>query len=123
MCCNQLCWLLLPQYIIYKDPATFEAIFLKLAICCAQFFCLSMFAMLIFYIAMLHRRMKTFNVENVKLLDGMHEGLLIVHKSTTSMQLTREIMFCNKSAEKLLTNLFSFWNLNASRNNHAGQQE
>ena len=110
LCANQLCWLFLPQYTIYKDPPTANAIIVNLSICFVHFVCLSIFAMLLIYIALLHRRMKTFNVENVKLLDGMHEGLLIVQKSANSMRtLTSDIMFCNRSAEKLLTNVIHFW--------------
>ena len=38
------------------------------------------FAMAIIYISNLHTKLTTTNVENVKLLDGMHEGLLILSK-------------------------------------------
>ena len=54
--------------------------------------------------------MRVFNVENVKMLDGMHEGLLILTKSSAS---TPNIMFCNRSAEKLLSR--------AMRHQDAGQ--
>ena len=36
-------------------------------------------------------------MENAKLLDGMHEGLLILSKKE------RRTMFCNNTADKLLT--------------------
>ena len=111
LCVNQLCWVFLPQYTIYKDPLTPNALTVKISIVFATFVCLSLFAMLLMYIAQLHRRMKNLNCENVKMLDGMHEGLLIVQKSTTNSMrtLTNDIMFCNRSAEKLLTNLIQFW--------------
>ena len=41
--------------------------------------------------------MKTQLVENLKLLDGMHEGLLILSKSDN------KAMFCNRPAHKLLS--------------------
>ena len=117
LCANQLCWLFLPQYTIYKYPPTANAILIKISIVLVQFVCLSLFAMLLIYISLLHRRMKTVNVENVKLLDGMHEGLLIVQKSASSMHtLTSDIIFCNRSAEKLLTNLIHFWNSATQKN-------
>ena len=44
------------------------------------------------YISHLHKKLATTNVENVKLLDGMHEGLLILSKEG------RKTMFCNRPA-------------------------
>ena len=45
--------------------------------------------MLILYISELHNRMNILNESNIKLLDGMHEGLLILSKTTNLS------MFCN----------------------------
>ena len=50
----------------------------------------TVFAMIILYISTLHVRIKAFNVENIKLLDGMHESLLILSKTNN------RVMFCNK---------------------------
>ena len=52
--------------------------------------------MMITYISQLQLRLRTFNLENIKLLDGMHEGLLIL--STKN----KKVMFCNKPSQKLL---------------------
>ena len=60
-------------------------------------FCTLLSATLI-YISKLHNKLDTVNVENVKLLDGMHEGLLIISKKEMST------MFCNKPAQKILNN-------------------
>ena len=38
----------------------------------------------------LQTKLKDLNGENIKLLDGMHEGLLILSKSN------KNVMFCNK---------------------------
>ena len=61
-------------------------------------FCTLISATLI-YISKLHNKLDTVNVENVKLLDGMHEGLLIISKKEKST------MFCNKPAQKILNSL------------------
>ena len=58
-------------------------------------FCTLLSASLI-YISKLHNKLDTVNVQNVKLLDGMHEGLLIISKREKST------MFCNKPAQKIL---------------------
>ena len=41
---------------------------------------LACIAIIILYISILHGKMKTQNDENIKLLDGMHEGLLILQE-------------------------------------------
>ena len=46
--------------------------------------------------------MKIIISENMRLLDGMHEGLLILNKADES------IMFCNKPAQKLLQDTMNF---------------
>jgi len=62
---------------------------------CVLIFCsISMAAI---YISKLHNTVKTTNMENAKLLDGMHEGLLILSKKE------RRTMFCNNTADKLLS--------------------
>ena len=48
------------------------------------------------YIVDLHQELHTTNTENVKLLDGMHEGLVILSKTS------HEVMFCNKPAKSLI---------------------
>ena len=52
----------------------------------------SCIAMILLYIEQLHSKLKDTNGENVKMLDGMHEGLLILSKDTN------QAVFCNKSA-------------------------
>lgn len=53
-------------------------------------------AAVIFYISKLHLKLASINIENVKLLDGMHEGLLIISKRD------RQTMFCNFPAQKII---------------------
>ena len=54
-------------------------------------------ASLIIFISQLQTALESTNNENMRLLDGMHEGVLIISKSF------QRVMFCNKPAEKLLT--------------------
>ena len=42
------------------------------------------------------------NVQNSKLLDGMHEGLLILSQSN------KEVLFCNQPSHKLLKGALSY---------------
>ena len=41
----------------------------------------ALFASALIYISTLHNKMNNINQQNMKLLDGMHEGLLIISKS------------------------------------------
>lgn len=50
------------------------------------------------------RELRFVNEENTKLLNNMHEGLLILRKPDKDDGM-RPVMFCNKPAEKLLTSL------------------
>ena len=54
--------------------------------------------MIIIYISQLHEQLEFSNEENVKLLDGMHEGLLIFNREDDEK---KHIMFCNSPARKL----------------------
>ena len=49
------------------------------------------------YLKELQGTLDSTNEENVKLLDAMHEGILIIKK------VDKEVIFCNQPAEKLLT--------------------
>ena len=60
------------------------------------------FATLFVYIASLHDRMRRMILQNAKLLNGMHEGLLILSK------LDQSILFVNRPAQKLLTSVIDF---------------
>ena len=55
-----------------------------------MFLVICLIAMSLVYIFQLQTKLRDLNVENIKLLDGMHEGLLILSKSN------KNVMFCNK---------------------------
>ena len=86
--------LVLNAWLYYRSSISFiiqmSVISLTYIVFCS---CLSMVAI---YISKLHIKMRNKNAENVKLLDGMHEGLLILSKSEMTT------MFCNRPAQKLL---------------------
>ena len=58
---------------------------------------LSLLGIGVIYVKELEGSLDSTNKENVKLLDAMHEGVLIVDRST------KQVLFCNQPAEKLLT--------------------
>ena len=65
------------------------------------FCCCALVAMIIIYIQDLHSNLTTVNIENLKLPNGMHEGLLILEKGEKNEE-TSKVMFCNSSVKKLL---------------------
>lgn len=82
--------------VIYKQEVTVTSIGMGLFSVTAIFIVNSMLSLAMLYISQMHSRMKSTNIENAKLLDGMHEGLLIVSQSSNKP------MFCNNPAYKLL---------------------
>ena len=64
-----------------------------------------MLAMLLFYVAELTKKLQVANYQNIRLLDGMHEGVLIISKTE------QRVMFCNQPAQKLLNGALSYLNL------------
>ena len=90
--------------IIFYQTLTFGTIISKVSLTVALFALCMTLAMMLEYIGGLHRRMKIKNTENVRLLDGMHEGLLILDDLTKKENEEAAFMFCNKNAKKLLNN-------------------
>ena len=69
-------------------------------------------AMVITYLLTLHDKLEYANMENIKLLDGMHEGLLICNKdcrsggksqisSVDEQTFERSVTFCNRPVKKI----------------------
>ena len=71
-------------------------IFFKTVLTIGVFLTLTLMAIIVLYTSQLRLRMQSFNSENVKLLDGMHEGLLILNK------IDHTVAFCNRPSQKLL---------------------
>ena len=65
----------------------------------------------IFYIYQLQAKITSTNEANIKLLDGMHEGVLIISKKT------KEIIFFNKPAQKLLTSFVGVLQAEVNKSN------
>ena len=60
--------------------------------------------MVIVHIASIHEKLNSTNKENMKLLNGMHEGVLILNAGPGNIehQSNNSVMFCNKPALKLV---------------------
>ena len=78
--CMQLILTFIVMIVFFNQEITFKLASIKLFMVIGVFVLNSMIASVIIYIASLHDRLKVFNEQNIKLLDGMHEGLLILAK-------------------------------------------
>ena len=67
------------------------------------FFWNCLIAILILYVTELHKTLGDYSKMNEKLLDGMHEGLLIVSKRTS------QTLFCNQPATSLLKGAMTYY--------------
>ena len=93
---SQLIWITLPVVLIYKGELTGLDLVGKLCNLIGLFLILCLIAMSLLHIFELQNKLRDLNVENIKLLDGMHEGLLIMSKSN------KNVIFCNRPSQKLL---------------------
>lgn len=96
----------LHKHLIYEQEMLMQVVFFKVSLVVAVFLANTFLAIVINYISKLQEIMKVTNFENIKLLDGMHEGLLIL-----SLAEPRQALFCNKSAHKLLQRSVQFYEL------------
>ena len=82
-------------------PVTFfMAMFLVIA-----FFIACLVGNIVFlFIVNLNAKLDFSNQEHIKLLNGMHEGLIILNEEFKKENGGQTVMFCNKPAKKLLTN-------------------
>ena len=69
----------------------------------AFFICTTSIAIMLNYVMSLHEKLEFSNKENVKLLNGMHEGLLILSekKADAGEREVRSVMFSNRTIQKL----------------------
>ena len=87
---------------IYNEELTAFRCLQKLFLVTAMFLIICLLAIVILYTYELQTKLKDLNGENIKLLDGMHEGLLILSKAN------KNVMFCNKPSQKLLLGAMSY---------------
>jgi len=77
---------------LYSGTLMNESILTKLFFFLSQVFFNIIIGVLYLYVKRLHDRMNSTITQNMKLLNGMHEGVLILSKEDAS------VMFCNKPA-------------------------
>ena len=87
---------------VYNAALTVESVFKDLIYIISLLVFNLIFATLFAYLASLQERMRSTILQNAKLLNGMHEGLLILSK------LDKSILFVNRPAQKLLKNIIDF---------------
>ena len=98
-----------PPVLLYLRSVTISFIFINILTILVLFVATTLCGMVIIYITQLHAQLEFSNKENVKLLDGMHEGLLIFNtgdssdhtRSKFAQAAKKKIMFCNSPARKL----------------------
>ena len=69
------------RYVIEVEDFNLYTIVVLMAMTFCTFLAVAIFAMMVRYIQELNLKMKNTLFENMKLLDGMHEGLLILSEA------------------------------------------
>ena len=90
--------------IIFEDTLSFKSASIKLFVIICLFSILSSLAMILLYISELHSKMKQSIVDNKKLLNGMHEGVLILSKGVE-----KSVIFCNNPVRTLLSGVIKIF--------------
>lgn len=91
-----------PEHVIYKVPLALGTIIVNIFLIVAFFTAAIMVSMVIIYISQLHATLEFTNSEHIKLLNGMHEGVLIFNDTQD------QFVFCNRQAKKILSVFFGF---------------
>ena len=86
--------------IFFMQEMTLSSLVLKTSFVLTAFLTNVLFASALIYISTLHEKVNSINQQNLRLLDGMHEGLLIISKAQESS--SSEALYCNEMAAKLL---------------------
>ena len=74
-------------------------------------------AIIIVYITELNTLLSNYTMQSEKLLDGMHEGLLIFSKSSN------DTLFCNMRATSLLKGAMNFFNTQLTSQTPSSQED
>ena len=80
-------------HVIYLKALTYGIVLIDLGVILAFIFCTTMVGILISYVLLLQSSLDFANQEHVRLLNGMHEGLLILTNSPDTEN--RSVLFCN----------------------------
>ena len=87
--------------VAYNHPLTQGVVFTHILCVIFSFWGGALLNMILMYLAILSLRLKTAQISHLKLLNSMHEGVLILSHST-DMTARYNFLFCNKPAQRLI---------------------
>ena len=93
--------LIVGMNVVYVRPLTQETLIVYMVLTILSMLNASIFNMLLAYLGEVKNKLHFSNLSNINLLNGMHEGLLILSNSTLSEP--SRFLYCNSSALKLIT--------------------
>ena len=92
-------------YIAYDRPLGISEALMSTVFAILSLLYMAAFRAFIQYVNQLNLSLKLTNSENVKLLNNMHEGLMILSKPTSQLDGKRTLLSCNRAADRVFTNL------------------
>ena len=100
--CINICINIIVGYnVAYSRPITYNIIFMCIVLVLGSLMIYTLFNILLIKIGEVNRRLKESSAQHANLLNGMHEGLIILSNATKDSPLQFE--FCNNSAKKLIS--------------------
>ena len=104
-----LAWnLFFTNYVSYDRDLTIGSFLISLFYVLVFLLCCVLIGMIIIHISSMHHKLLFANEENVKLLNGMHEGILIIENTEDKAS---NVLFCNRPAQKLITTFLQAQNI------------
>ena len=88
------------DFLAYNRDLTVMAVTIGFTLLIMFLIAATTFGMVFLHISDVHGLLQFSNEENIKLLNGMHEGILILNKSKEKR--LGQVMFCNRPAQKLI---------------------
>ena len=88
-------------HLVWAKPLDLQTVFIYALTILVTFVCFTLTNMLIIFFSEVYSRLKIAEKASVNLLNGMHEGVLILSHKTSHEP--NQFYFCNKSAQRLIT--------------------
>lgn len=91
--------------VVYEREMDLETVITNLAVVVGFFISAFTLTLMLTHVRILHSKLLLVNNENAKLLNGMHEGVLIRKKqrpSKPNQTASKKLMYMNRSAKKMV---------------------
>ena len=91
------------MHVVYAKPLTIGTLLLNALTVLLSLLVGTLGGMLLLFFSNLYKRVKLAEQSSVNLLNGMHEGILILSHTSAEAATEARFLYANRSAQKLIT--------------------